>query len=285
MSNLSEKNFINKILQDDEIMNFIDENHITNNEFNKYLETFMAYYLKKGLCKDCQGLSTCKQSRNGLVPLILKDGMYIDIDYAPCGFLEEANKDNLVNLHLYNTSITNIQGNVYVNNERKEVLTFIKKFLETYQEDPNQMGLYLYGKYGTGKSYIMGNFAIELARKGIDTAFVYYPDFVRYIKSLITTGGIDSLIKDLKRIPILFIDDFGGESNSTFIRDEILLPILQYRMVNKKPMFVTSNLSDKEIIDHLAVSNKEVDVIKAARIFERLRSLMKFMELKDKNYR
>ena len=161
----------------------------------------------------------------------------------------------------------------------------MKRFLNSYQENPNQQGLYLYGSYGCGKSYIMGNLAVELTKLGVDVAFVYYPDFVRMVKSMITTGGINNLVDELKKVPVLFLDDFGGESNSNFIRDEVLLPILQYRMVNKKPLFVTSNLSDKEIIAHLAESTKDVDGVKALRVFERLRSLMIFKELKDKNYR
>ena len=282
---LSEKKFINELLQDKDIKIFLDEYLIKEEEFDTYLETFMAFYIKKNLCKNCKGLSNCQQTRHGLIPLLVKDGNYIDIDYVECDFLEAKNSKNIKNLHLYNTSFVNLEDSVFVNVERKEVLAFVKRFLETYESTPNQMGLYLYGSYGNGKSYIMGNLAKELAKKGIDVAFVYYPDFVRQIKQMVTTGGINTIVNELKKVPVLFLDDFGGESNTNFIRDEVLLPILQYRMINKKPLFVTSNLSDKEIIDHLSESNREIDVQKALRVFERLRSLMVFKQLKDKNYR
>ena len=91
---------------------------------------------------------------------------------------------------------------------------------------------------------------------------------------MVTTGGINELVNELKRVPILILDDFGGESNTNFIRDEVLLPILQYRMVNKKPLFITSNLDEKGILDHLSESTKEIDAQKAVRVFERIKTLV-----------
>ncbi|MBQ2891982.1 MAG: ATP-binding protein [Bacilli bacterium] len=282
---LSEKKLINEMLQDEFVRDFINEHKITKEQFNRNLETFLAYYIKSLKCVGCKGLSECKQTRHGLMPILDKNEIYIDLQFVECVYQEEANKNKNEHLHLYNTSFSDIQGEVFVNKERSDVLTFVKRFLDSYLENPHQQGLYLSGSYGCGKSYIMGNLALSLTKLGVDVAFVYYPDFVRMIKSMITTGGISRIVDELKRVPVLFLDDFGGESNSNFIRDEVLLPILQYRMVNKKPLFVTSNLSDKEIIAHLAESNKEVDGIKALRVFERLRSLMVFKELSDKNYR
>ena len=283
--NLKEKKFINELLQDKHIKEFIDEHQITEKEFDIYLETFMAFYLKKQACKNCLGINECKQTRKGLIPVLDKEGSYITLDYIECSYQEEISSKQNEHLHLYNTSFVNVDNDMFVNEERKEVLSFYKKFLQSYFDNPHQKGLYLYGSYGSGKSYIMGNLANELAKQGVDTAFVYYPDFVRQIKQMVTTGGINKIVDELKKVPVLFLDDFGGESNSNFIRDEVLLPILQYRMINKKPLFITSNLSDKEIIDHLAESNREIDHQKAIRVFERIRSLTDFKQLKDKNYR
>ena len=283
--NLSERKFIQELLKDQDIVSFIDEYKISDDLFDTYLETFMAYYVKKSACKNCQGLKNCKQTRFGLAPILVKDGAYIDIDYFECSYKEENNKFNSPHLHLYNSSFINVNEKIFVNENRDEVLRFYKKFLESYESNPHQLGMYLHGSYGTGKSYIMASLAKSLADKQVDCAFVYYPDFVRMVKSMILTGGVNKLVDELKRVPVLFLDDFGGESNTNFIRDEVLLPILQYRMVNKLPLFITSNLSDKQIVDHLAESSKDIDVIKASRVFERIRSLVVFKELKDKNYR
>lgn len=281
------RKFVNDMLKDKEIKEFINKEHITNDELEKYIEIFMAYFNKKGMCEGCKGLYGCHQTRVGLKPVLDKDGMYIDIDYVPCRYQEEYDEANSKNefLHLYGTSFSDFGDDLFINNNRRGVLKEVKRFLETYNDNPKQKGLYVFGKCGQGKSYIIAYLAIELSKQGIDVAFVYYPDLVRKIKSMVTTGGINELVNELKRVPILILDDFGGESNTNFIRDEVLLPILQYRMVNKKPLFITSNLDEKGILDHLSESSKEIDAQKAVRVFERIKTLVDFVELNDKNYR
>ena len=287
MDDLRERKFINEMLQDESIQSFINNNKIEKEEFDRYISIVMAYYTKKDLCNGCKGLSECKQSRYGLYPILEKDGNYIDIDYQECEYLEKNNLKHGINphIHLYSTSFMDLEGNLDLTQERAETLKFVKNFLETYEENPHQKGLYLHGSYGCGKSYILSNLANQLALKDIDVAYVYYPDFVRNIKGMILTGGINELVDELKKMPVLFLDDFGGESNTEFIRDEVLLPILQYRMVNKKPIFISSNLNKDEIIDHLRDSTKEANHVKAVRVFERIRTLVTFLELKGSNYR
>lgn len=286
-NDIAYRNFVNKMLQDQDIKDFIDEYKVTSDEVDKYMEIFMAYFNKKGLCENCKGLGECKQTRIGLEPVLDKDSMYIDLDYIPCKYQEEYNDKHNVNesLHLYGTSFSEYGNDLFINNNRRMVLKEVKRFLETYEENPKQKGLYVYGECGQGKSYIVAYLAVELAKKGIDVAFVYYPDLVRKIKTMVMTGGINELVNELKKVPVLILDDFGGESNTNFIRDEVLLPILQYRMVNKKPLFITSNLDQKAILDHLSESSKEIDAQKAVRVYERIKTLVDFVELKDKNYR
>ena len=81
------------------------------------------------------------------------------------------------------------------------------------------------------------------------------------------------------------LDDIGGESNSDFIRDEVLGAVLQTRMCNNALTFMSSNLNPKLLLDHLSSGSKDVDRVKGSRVFERINTLMEFVELKDKNYR
>lgn len=286
MEDLSERKYIDEMLQDEDVRKFIVENNIENDEFERYISIFMAYYAKKKLCEGCTGLKNCKQSRVGMYPILDKDN-YIDLDYEDCNYSLEDKKQNGKNehLHLYSTSFMDLSGKIDFTQERAQVLTYVANFQRTFYDNPKQKGLYVSGSYGCGKSFIMGQLAKELSNNGVDVAFVYYPDFVRSIKMMITTGGINEIVNELKTMPVLFLDDFGGENNTDFIRDEVLLPILQYRMVNQKPIFVTSNLKPTQIIDHLVNGSKESDHIKAVRVFERIKTLVEFRELTGKNYR
>ena len=84
---------------------------------------------------------------------------------------------------------------------------------------------------------------------------------------------------------MLFLDDFGGETTTSFIRDEVLGAVLQERMENYKLTFMTSNLDPVSLHNHLAETAKDIDELRASRIEERIRVLMEFVELNDTNYR
>ena len=53
----------------------------------------------------------------------------------------------------------------------------------------------------------------------------------------------------------------------------MLGPILQYRMDEGLPTFFTSNLTIDELSSHLSTTNREVDLVKARRIIERIKQL------------
>jgi len=89
----------------------------------------------------------------------------------------------------------------------------------------------------------------------------------------------------IKKVPLLLIDDIGAENLSAWGRDEILGPILQYRMDEHLPTFFTSNLTLTELEDHLSVASGKTDKVKARRIVERIKQLTVPLELIGKNRR
>ncbi len=86
-------------------------------------------------------------------------------------------------------------------------------------------------------------------------------------------------------MPLLLIDDIGAETTTAWSRDEILGPILQYRMQAKLPTFFTSNLNLEQLEKHLSVTKDSVDIVKAKRIIERIGQLTDKQELLTKNLR
>ncbi|WP_444508941.1 DnaA ATPase domain-containing protein, partial [Enterobacter mori] len=70
-------------------------------------------------------------------------------------------------------------------NARIDAIGAANEFLSTYEPGKKAQGLYLYGKFGVGKTYLLGAIANELARKKISSMLVYFPEFLREIKSSI----------------------------------------------------------------------------------------------------
>ena len=89
----------------------------------------------------------------------------------------------------------------------------------------------------------------------------------------------------MKNTEILFIDDIGAENLTTWARDEVLCPILQYRMDNNLTTFLTSNFDIADLEKHLSSTKDGVEVVKARRIIERIKQLTDDIELLSKNLR
>ncbi len=81
------------------------------------------------------------------------------------------------------------------------------------------------------------------------------------------------------------LDDIGAETVTEWGRDEVLGTILQYRMEEHLPTFFTSNLTLEELADHLSMTKREVDVVKARRIIERIKQLTEEITMISVNLR
>ena len=92
----------------------------------------------------------------------------------------------------------------------------------------------------------------------------------------------DTMMVNTKYAKLLLIDDLGAEGVTSWSRDEVLGTILQYRMQEGLPTFITSNLNMKELSEHL--SNK-TEKVKAERIIERVKQLTVDIEMISKNNR
>src|SRR5690625_6268764 len=76
------------------------------------------------------------------------------------------------------------------------------------------------------------------------------------------------------------IDDIGAETQSAWFRDEVLGSILQYRMMEKLPVFFTSNYSLEQLEKQLSKTTRGgVEKVKAGRIMERIRQVSKEVSL------
>ena len=92
-------------------------------------------------------------------------------------------------------------------------------------------------------------------------------------------------IEYVKSVDLLLIDDLGAENLTAYNRDEILCPILQYRMDNHLTTFITSNFNINELNNHLAKSKDGIEEIKAGRIISRINQLTDDLEMISKNLR
>ena len=228
--------------------------------------------------------------RGGYQP-VLRTDPYIEIVYRPTKEKAEELRREKIKEHLkfYDSEVyiqdASLSKFEVSNEEREKAYKLAADFVNNYQRDKYCKGLYIYGKYATGKSYLLSAIAQELAEKNISVLFVYMPDLVRSIRQGMNEGNLEQRINQLKQADVLMMDDIGGENMSPWFRDEILVPVMQYRLSAQLPVFMTSNFEYVQLVEALTVNKDEMNRVKAARLIQRLKDLMTYVKLTQDQYK
>lgn len=240
-------------------------------------------------CQNCKSLNMCKNKVQGLVYYPKLENDKLIFNYVACKYMKKYLKESEEIKSKFYEMPFEIKrarmSDIIVDKTRAHVIKWLKKFYDSYKKDQKGKGLYLYGSFGSGKTYMISALLNELSKEGYNVIVVYYPELLRSLKENFNNEDYGSRIEDIKRCDLLLLDDIGAETVSTWNRDEILGTILQYRMDNAKSTFFTSNLSLEDLENHFIINSKNEEQIKSRRIMERIKQLTENMELVGENKR
>lgn len=278
---------IDKLLEDPAISRFVLQNDLKHSTILMGINPLMSFQDGKKICNECKGLYECKLAHIGMTPHLSLYNQDIVLDYERCKYNLTIDPRDKINAYYVPKKVFNADLSDYdmIGNMRKEIHKYVMDYLNKSNQTQPMKALYLSGLYGSGKTYILAAVANELARKGMKVTFVYYPDLVRELKSSIGSGSLEERVNELKKAEVLFLDDIGGEAFSPFIRDEVLGPILQHRVLDEKPTFFSSNIKLKSLRDAMVIDNSTLEMSKAQRIIERIKMLAVEFELMEKPVR
>lgn len=238
---------------------------------SKNIKDAIFYVDELSNCKKCKGILHCKNKIAGIRPVF--DGE--NISYETCEYkLIEERKNNVNTTFASNYIKDATLASFEPSNEiRAKALAYAEKVVA----NPKKLasGLYIYGQYGTGKTYFLSALANELAQKDVKSIIVFMPDLSRNLKNAMAENLLESRVNLLKNVDVLMLDDLGGEMVSSWLRDEIIAPIIQYRMLNNKPIFITSNLDYNLLREHFSSTKDDINNIKSNRILERIKQMTK----------
>ena len=283
-----------EILQNLDVRDFLEKHRdeITDEMIDRGLGKLYEFVSQCRNCEDCSSLQECKNIIPGYEPQLVLDRNMINIHYVKCKWkiIEDERKkaaSMIQSLHIPKEILEAEMSNVYIDTpSRFHAVDKAETFIEQYDGSHFMKGLYLYGPFGTGKTYLLGAIANALANKGIPSMIIYIPEFIREMKQSIGDNTLNEKVDKIKTIPILMFDDIGAESVSSWVRDEVLGPILQYRMLEKLPTFFTSNFNLEDLEHHLTYTQRgEEEKVKAGRIMERIQYLAEPVKLDGPNRR
>ena len=264
----SYKKFISeKVLSDVEIVKFIRDNNFTKGDVENNLEKFYQFYISKDTLLNIEHRPklVCKNKEVSII--------YIESEEYR-NKVESLKISNRVKVEFIPSRVlTYTFENLSRNREKGILATEIIKVCKNILSKQTTRGVYVYGPTGTGKTYLMGCIYNYFKQNGKEPAILYYPEFIRKIKSKISNNSYDLYIDLIRNEEILIIDDIGAENITEFIRDEVLGPIINHREAEKLPTFFSSNLSIDDLSELLSNGRTTIDKTKALRIVERIHSL------------
>ena len=287
----------NEVMESPGVQQFLTDHaeNVDKNVVDRSLTKLYDYASASHDCGKCSDLGGCVNLLKGFEPkLVLTRGL-IDVEYTKCRnkLIDEESRNVSKMIDSYympkdvmEARLQNID--MFFDDSRVRIVRVAKDFLNTFDETGKlpDKGMYIYGPFGIGKSFILGALANELANRRIRTVAVYVPEFLREMKQSIQDQTLNEKIEFVKKAQVLMLDDIGAETMSTWTRDEVLGTILQFRMAEKLPTFFTSNFSYEELEHHLTYSQRgEKEAVKAARIMERIRMVSSPLRLDGENRR
>lgn len=217
-------------------------------------------------CDNCKSFIECTQDTKGIQPIITS---------------YEFNNTTHYKLAAMECKLkpTKIYGN-YEKTIRTQNCTILSSKQKSLANKlyKAKMG-YVYGPAGQGKTTVLQCLVKKYSERKVITMFELAINVTNKLKDFDNNTHYMEL---LQQVPILFIDDFAREQLTTWTISNIWIPILQFRLDNNKPTFISSNY---DLIQLYTLIAKLRDNVTSDMLIDRIKGYMLVEELKDKNYR
>lgn len=260
---------VDRFMANDRIKDFIMTNDLSTKDIISNINVLLSY--EKDEIVDDE-LNIESKAYPGFSPrLVLNDGV-IEIKYKRLKTEGQKMKNLYMPKELIDAKLSDYS---LISEERRHLYQYARTFINSFKDEKKLKGFYLGGAFRSGKTYLSAAIGNELANQGYDVIMAYYPELSSNLKNSIGDDDFKDLVNRLKTCDLLILDDFGAESLSPFIRDEVLGVVLNYRMIKSLPVIMTSNIPFGRLMDAaLRRDGSEQEKIKAMRIYERMKELM-----------
>ena len=276
-----------QILADPRVASFIQEHGLSQDQIKRSLPKFNQFLVECRKVKEGDDTYIAK----GYEPILTMNEGYADVTYKETRQLKEQQEQQAISKRINLVSLPQSYRKITFADialddvARVDTFETLVDFVANYPS-PDQKGLYIYGDMGVGKSFMLAAMAHELSEtKKVATTIIHYPSFAIDVRNGIKDNSVKEQIDAVKEAEVLVLDDIGAEQFSSWIRDDVLQVILQYRMIEELPTFFTSNYSFADLEAKLSNGRQGDETWQAKRVMERIRFLAKEVHLKGVNRR
>ena len=172
--------------------------------------------------------------------------------------------------------------NLTIRNDNRRYIRAAENYCKHWNENYKaNRGLLFYGGTGRGKTTLAFCIANRLADKGVNIKAMSVNAMIQRIKDSYRNNGENgetALKAEIKTTSLLVLDDLGAEYKTNWSAC-LLYEIIDERYRSGKPSIVTTNLSLKQLREHLTDTNG------IPRAFDRLVESLTPVEFQCRNYR
>lgn len=259
------------------IKSFLQAHHLNGDIMNDYWVEFLDYEEDSQMCENCQSLKSCPKASIGMYKVLSYYDGQVVLEMESCELGKELQdkrellekftsnmNEELLLTNLFDLDIVKNIDKLPPNNIR--ALTMILK----YVDHPTDKGLFLHGDDPLSNITLMCGMMNQLARQNHHIGVIHFPTFLIDLKSSFSTNESNDL-EEIMKIDYLLLDSLGEENVTGWSRDEILLTILSYRLINHLPTFFTSIYGYNDL--KKVYTLRKGDEMKAKAIISKIQTL------------
>lgn len=281
--NDKKRDSIYELSKDKYVKEFLKNHRLPESCLSDYWIEFLDFRDDKKQCEGCLGLERCPKENKGMIKdLIYQDD--VSLVMSSCHYYQDSQE--ILNHFI----VRNIKDEVLLTDleslisskpidkmsslEQKAYVEIMK-----YIKDPKEYGLFIHSEnYTNNKTVLMAALMNALAKKGNYVGFIHFPTYLVDLKaSFQSERPIDWT--QLMEVPYLVLDGIGEENVTSYSRDEILLTILSYRLLNHLPTFFTSFYGFKDLMKVYTI--KKGDEMKVKTLILKMKALCKEITLDE----
>ena len=250
--NVDMKKYIEELVEalraDQDVYESLKPLGLTNKEVRDNIGKLADYQEDFNICKNCPGFDKCPKKNKHISTYVYKDGSYITTRSEPCKkYLKEMEIDSKYLIKDFPEAWKKSTLKKLDLSENRRPL--IKELVNIIKGKSNKW-IYVVGNHKVGKSFVLVTFANEFVALGLGQVAIINAS--KQFKNLADIAykekeTFKKTIELLSNVPLLVIDEFGQEYKNEFIRDQIVIQILNERSRNDKLTLFSSEFTIKEI--------------------------------------